>query len=96
MAQVLFKVKSEKSKVDSLNFLTNILSIFVKNTCGGTRPAVKNPGLSGASVKQNIVKVKHCFTWPKIVAIYIFFVDSTVGIRGGKSALSSIRQIRRQ
>ena len=50
-----------------------MLNIFVKNTRGGTRPAVKNPGLSGASVKQNIVKVKHCFTRPKIVAIFYIF-----------------------
>ena len=31
--QVLFKVKSEKSKVDSLDFFDDIFNIFVKRTC---------------------------------------------------------------
>ena len=47
-----FKVQSEKSKVDSLDFFDGDVSYFCqKYTRGGARPAVQTPGLSGAGVK---------------------------------------------
>ena len=45
-------MKSEKLKVDSLNYFDDIFNIFVEHLRGGARyGAPQNPRLSGADVK---------------------------------------------
>ena len=49
-------MKSEKLKVDSLNYFDDIFNIFVEHLRGGARyGAPQNPRLSGADVKWDIV-----------------------------------------